>query len=244
MMSHANLLHHLAQIQQAWAYDEKSISVTWMPYFHDYGLVDGLLEPLFTGIPCYILSPLTFLKRPLRWLQAISKYRGTHTQAPNFAYSYCLEKITDAQIKELDLSCLKVASNGAEQVRWETVDAFNKKFAACGFRAECLYPAYGLAEATLLVSTKPIGTLPLLHQLSFEQRQSDNIQGTVVSCGTPIGVTEVRIVKPDTLNICEDGDIGEIKRSRKVIGKMNPPQKRPFTLTPTTVKAHIYAAAI
>lgn len=210
MMSHANLMHHLAQIQQAWAYDKDSVSVTWMPYFHDYGLVDGLLEPLFTGIPCYILSPLTFLKRPLRWLQAISKYRGTHTQAPNFAYAYCLEKISDEQLKELDLSCLKVASNGAEPVRMETVQEFSKRFAACGFRAECLYPAYGLAEATLLVATKPHGQLPVFHQLTAEQRRDDNIQGVIVSCGPPIGVTEVRIVKPDTLTVCEDNAIGEI----------------------------------
>lgn len=210
MMSHANLMHHLAQIQQAWAYDEHSVSVTWMPYFHDYGLVDGLLEPLFTGIPCYVLSPLTFLKRPFRWLQAISKYRGTHTQAPNFAYSYCLEKISDEQLKQLDLSCLKVASNGAEPVRWETIDPFNQRFAACGFRAECCYPAYGLAEATLLVSTKPQGVLPSLYRLSAEQRQDDNIQGLIVSCGPPIGVTEVKIVNPDTLALCKDGAIGEI----------------------------------
>jgi acyl transferase domain-containing protein/acyl-CoA synthetase (AMP-forming)/AMP-acid ligase II/acyl carrier protein len=210
MMSHANLMHHLAQIQQAWGYDKNSVSVTWMPYFHDYGLVDGLLEPLFTGIPCYILSPLTFLKRPLRWLQAISKYRGTHTQAPNFAYAYCLEKISDEQLKELNLSCLKVASNGAEPVRWATVNAFSKRFAACGFRAERLYPAYGLAEATLLVATKPHDVLPRYHELSVEQRRDDNIQGAIVSCGPPIGVTEVKIVKPETSTVCEPGDIGEI----------------------------------
>ncbi len=210
MMSHGNLIHHLAQIQQAWAYDQHSVSVTWMPYFHDYGLVDGLLEPLFTGISCYILSPLTFLKRPLRWLQAISKYRGTHTQAPNFAYAYCLEKISDEQLKELDLSSLKVASNGAEPVRMETVEAFSKRFAECGFRAECLYPAYGLAEATLLVATKPYGVLPQFHQLNAEQRQDDNIQGVIVSCGPMIGVTEVKIVKPETLTVCRENDIGEI----------------------------------
>ncbi|TRW90367.1 type I polyketide synthase [Candidatus Methylobacter oryzae] len=210
MMSHGNLIHHLAQIRQAWAYDQDSVSVTWMPYFHDYGLVDGLLEPLFTGIPCYILSPLTFLKRPLRWLQAIAKYRGTHTQAPNFAYAYCLEKISDEQLKGLDLSSLKVASNGAEPVRMETVEAFSKRFAACGFRAECLYPAYGLAEATLLVATKPHGVLPRFHQLNAEQREDDNIQGAIVSCGPPIGITEVRIVKPDTLAVCGEDDIGEI----------------------------------
>ena len=210
MMSHGNLIHHLAQIQQAWAYDQYSVSVTWMPYFHDYGLVDGLLEPLFTGIPCYILSPLTFLKRPLRWLQAISKYRGTHTQAPNFAYAYCLEKISDEQLKALDLSALKVASNGAEQVRMETVEAFSKRFAACGFRAECLYPAYGLAEATLLVATKAHGVLPRSHQLNAEQRQDDDIQGAIVSCGLPIGVTEVKIVKADSLVVCDENDIGEI----------------------------------
>lgn len=210
MMSHANLMHHLAQIQHAWAYDQDSVSVTWMPYFHDYGLVDGLLEPLFTGIPCYILSPLTFLKRPLRWLQAISKYRGTHTQAPNFAYAYCLEKISDEQLKALDLSSLKVASNGAEPVRKETVEAFSERFAACGFRAECLYPAYGLAEATLLVATKPHGVLPGYHELSAEQRQDDNIQGAIVSCGPPIGITEVKIVKPESSSVCAQGDIGEI----------------------------------
>ncbi|MDD2761123.1 MAG: beta-ketoacyl synthase N-terminal-like domain-containing protein, partial [Methylomonas sp.] len=210
MMSHGNLIHHLAQIQQAWAYDQHSASVTWMPYFHDYGLVDGLLEPLFTGIPCYILSPLTFLKRPLRWLAAISKYRATHTQAPNFAYAYCLEKITDDQLEELDLSCLKVASNGAEPVRKETVEAFSRRFAVCGFRPECLYPAYGLAEATLLVATKSHGVTPAYYQLSTEQRQDNSIQGAVVSCGPAIGVTEVRIVEPDTFTVRRDDEIGEV----------------------------------
>ena len=210
MMSHANLIHHLENIQKAWAYDSDSVSVTWMPYFHDYGLVDGLLSPLFSGIPCYVLSPLTFLKRPLRWLQAISKYRGTHTQAPNFAYAYCLEKISTEQLKELDLSCVKVASNGAEPVRQETIAAFSERFASCGFRAECLYPAYGLAEATLLVSTKSHGIMPTFYKLNSDQRQDDNIQGFIVSCGPPIGTTDVKIVKPESLVVCEDSEIGEV----------------------------------
>lgn len=210
MMSHANLMHHLTQIQQAWGYAANSVSVTWMPYFHDYGLVDGLLSPLFTGIPCYVLSPLTFLKRPLRWLQAISKYRGTHTQAPNFAYAYCLEKISEEQLKELDLSSLRVASNGAEPVRRETLEAFSQRFAACGFRAECLYPAYGLAEATLLVATKAHGVMPSFYQLSAEQRRDDNIQGSVVSCGSPIGATDVKIVNSETFTVCNENEIGEV----------------------------------
>lgn len=210
MMSHANLIHHLENIHNTWAYDADSISVTWMPYFHDYGLVNGLLSPLFSGIPCYVLSPLTFLKRPFRWLQAVSKYRATHMAGPNFAYAYCLEKISSEQLKELDLSSVQVASNGAEPVRQETITAFSERFAGCGFRAECLYPGYGLAEATLLVTSKLHGVLPSFYQLNSQQRQDDNIQGSVVSCGPPIGTTEVRIVKLEALTVCEDNEIGEV----------------------------------
>jgi amino acid adenylation domain-containing protein len=196
MISHHNLLHHSKNLGTAWKYDVAQSAITWMPYFHDYGLVDGIIQPLFANIPSYIMSPLAFIKRPLHWLNNISKYRITHTQAPNFAYQYCVDKIKHIDIEKLDLSSLLVASNGAESIHKETVEQFNKKFKPCGFNIGALYSAYGLAEATLLVSTTSTQTLLT--------------QNNVISCGKPIGNTHLRIINPDTLTVCQSNQVGEI----------------------------------
>lgn len=218
MLTHACVLRNLSLSQTAWDYAASSVAVTWMPYFHDYGLVDGLLQPLYTGIPCYVLSPLTFIKRPLRWLEAIQRYRATHTQAPNFAYELCLNKITPAQRDTLDLSGWRTASNGAEPVREATFTRFVDYFAPCGFRPEAFYPAYGLAEATLLVATKPVGEIAKFCRADAAALERDQryvaahgtVARTVMSCGTPLGDMQLAVVDPQTRRRRAACEVGEI----------------------------------
>jgi acyl transferase domain-containing protein/acyl-CoA synthetase (AMP-forming)/AMP-acid ligase II/acyl carrier protein len=221
MISHANVLHNLGYLRRGFAYDADSVSITWMPYFHDYGLVEGLLQPLYSNLPCYVLSPLSILRRPVRWLQAIDRYRATHTHGPNFAYELCLQRITPEQRQGLDLSSWRVAGNGAEPIRADTLRRFTEVFAPCGFRAEVFYPAYGLAEATLFVSarrhTEPPRDCLLLAEalaqhrvLPLEPNGSSEHSCRVVSCGEPQGVAQLRIVDPETRRTCPADRVGEI----------------------------------
>jgi acyl transferase domain-containing protein/acyl-CoA synthetase (AMP-forming)/AMP-acid ligase II/acyl carrier protein len=221
MLTHANVLHNLGYLRSGLAYDGESISVTWMPYFHDFGLVDGLLQPLYSNIPCYVLSPLTVLKRPLLWLQAIDRYRATHSHGPNFAYEMCLQRITLDQRKSLNLSSWRVAANGAEPIRSETLRRFSEAFAPCGFRPEAFYPGYGLAEATLFVTVRrhdASSGVCALESAALEQHRVVPLEPhaasagsrTVVSCGAPQGVMQVRIVDPEIGRICPPDRVGEI----------------------------------
>jgi alkylation response protein AidB-like acyl-CoA dehydrogenase/acyl-CoA synthetase (AMP-forming)/AMP-acid ligase II/thioesterase domain-containing protein/acyl carrier protein len=228
MISHENIMHHSACISQAWGYTQESIAATWMPYFHDYGLVDGLIQPLYQGIPCYVLSPLTFIKRPIRWLQAISRYKVTHSQGPNFAYDYCVRRSTLQQRSDLDLSSWCTASNGAEPIRKETLERFIEAFEPYGFRRSALYPAYGLAEATLLVSTKRHEEIPVFCTVESAALTQNRIveadehqQGvqTLVSCGTPVSGMNVVIAHPETLHECAPGEVGEIWVSDKSVAQ-------------------------
>ena len=124
----------------------------WLPPFHDMGLIGGILQPLYAGFRGVLLSPVDFVRRPFRWLQAISRYRAVTSGGPNFAYDLCVRSITPEQRAELDLSCWKVAFTGAEPIHAATLERFAEAFAPCGFRREAFYPCYGLAEATLIVS--------------------------------------------------------------------------------------------
>ena len=128
------------------------VTVTWLPAFHDMGLTNGIIQPVYHGRPCYLMPAVSFLMRPIRWLQAISRYRATISGGPNFAYELCTRRITPEQRETLDLASWDVAYNGAEPVRADTMQRFAATFAACGFRPGALHPCYGLAEATLLVS--------------------------------------------------------------------------------------------
>ena len=223
MVTHKNMMHHSAYIQQAWNYTSDSIAVTWMPYFHDYGLIDGLIQPLYSGITCYIMSPLTFIRKPICWLEAISRFNVTHTQSPNFGYEYCIRKITSKQLTNIDLSSWKIASNGAEPIRKDTLENFIDKFKPYGFSPSAFYPAYGLAEATLLVSTKPHGEtyeVASLDASKLEKNQvfehdsepsfNKKITRHVVSCGFPICGMTVVIADPKTLTKCASNEVGEI----------------------------------
>lgn len=158
VLTHANLLANIRSISQALKLDGQDVAVSWLPLYHDMGLIGAWFVPLAMRIPLISLSPLSFLTSPVRWLQAISRHRGTLSPAPNFAYELCVRKIADEELRGLDLSCWRAALNGAEPVRPETMDRFTEKFARCGFRREALLPVYGLAEASLGLAAPAMGT--------------------------------------------------------------------------------------
>ena len=219
MLTHGNLVFHCGNLKEACSYEDNSVTVTWMPYFHDYGLVEGLMVPLYNGTPCYIMSPFAFVKRPLRWLQSISKYRATHSQAPNFAYDLSVRKIKPKQLETFDLSCWEAAGNAAEPINPKVMEKFNETFAPAGFRWNTFAPAYGLAEATLLVSTKPKLTEPIIGYFDAQALERDKIvtvskdgEGVraIASCGQLVCETQVAIVNPDTKERCAPDQVGEI----------------------------------
>lgn len=152
MVSHGNLLQNLEQIHQFFGVTSKSRGVFWLPPYHDMGLIGGVLETLYTEGSSVIMPPTAFLQKPARWLQAISRYQATISGAPNFAYDFCVDKITEEQKEGLDLGSWELAFSGAEPVRKETIERFVETFKPYGFRRKALYACYGLAEATLIAS--------------------------------------------------------------------------------------------
>ena len=218
MVSHGNLLHNQRLIQESFGQTEQSVVVGWLPLYHDMGLIGNVLQPLFVGARCVLMSPFTFLQNPFRWLEAISRYRATTTGGPNFAYDLCVRKINDEQRASLDLSSWTVAFNGAEPVRARTLESFASAFESCGFRREAFHPCYGLAESTLLVSTgrvhgESIGCsfdAELLREnRAVEQSNSDERAATLVGCGA-VSEGKVLIIDPALLEPCADGAVGEV----------------------------------
>jgi acyl-CoA synthetase (AMP-forming)/AMP-acid ligase II len=219
MISHRNVIHHCGYLQRVCEYTPESISVTWLPYFHDYGLIEGLLEPIYNGTPGYAMSPFAFLKRPFNWLQAISLHRATHTQAPNFAYEQCVRRIRPDQLAQLELGCLRSAGNGAEPINPRVLEAFYRTFAPRGFRWEAFCPAYGLAETTLMVSCCSPSLTPRVGRFRADALGENRVVETsdegvaareVASCGRIVGEFQVAIVNPDTATRCAPDEVGEI----------------------------------
>ena len=220
MLSHFNLIHHSSYLQQACGYNSDSITTCWMPYFHDYGLVEGMMVPLYNGTPCYIMSPFSFIKRPIQWLRNITRFRVTHSQGPNFAYDQCVRRVKPKQVAELDLSCWQAAGNAAEPINPRVMESFVELFAPCGFSWEAFAPAYGLAEYTLLVSSKPKGQKPVLCHLDAAALEKDKIVEAkpnqsepvraIAGCGRLVCNTQVAIVHPDALTRCAEDEVGEI----------------------------------
>ena len=161
MITHGNLLHNSSLIQTCFESTPDSRGVFWLPLFHDMGLIGGVIQTIYCGGSSTLLSPVAFLQRPLRWLETISRCGATISGGPNFAYDLCVEKSTPSQRTALDLSRWRVAFNGAEPIRAETLDRFAAAFAPAGFRREAFLPCYGLAEATLLVSGNKAGSPPV-----------------------------------------------------------------------------------
>jgi acyl-CoA synthetase (AMP-forming)/AMP-acid ligase II len=216
MVSHGNLLHNCALVQRAFEQDENSILVTWLPLHHDMGLIGCLLQPLYSGYPDYLMAPLDFIKQPARWLKAISKYRATISGGPNFAYELCVRTITDEQRLELDLSSWRIAFCGAEPVHATTLRRFADRFSVCGFQERSLYPCYGLAEATLIVTGGPKAAPPTtvwveeaaLAEGNVLVRQASERGKSLVSCGRADVGQEVLIVDPERLQ--PTSEVGEI----------------------------------
>ena len=228
MISHKNIMFHCANLQEACGYTPDSATVTWMPYFHDYGLVEGLIVPLYNGTPCYVMSPFSFLRRPFNWLQTISRYKATHSQAPNFAYDQCVRRITAEQRAQLDLSCWQAAGNAAEPINPKVLKNFLQVFENSGFRPEAFCPAYGLAEATLLASFSPQTEAPVVIHLrpsALEENQiveasnSQEVVRQVSGCGRIVCNTKVAIVNPETLAKCSPDEVGEIWVSGSSVAK-------------------------
>lgn len=157
MVTHANLIANSLLLQKACKLDGTTSGVSWLPMFHDFGLIGFVLQPVFLGTSCTILSPLAFLQRPVRWLQAISRYRGSASGAPNFAFELCVRRISDRECESLDLSSWKIAQCAAEPIRKSTLERFTERFSRYGFRGTTFSPCYGLAESTLLTTASPAG---------------------------------------------------------------------------------------
>ncbi len=219
MLSHHNLLHNQQLIQSGFGHGKQTVVVGWLPLYHDMGLIGNVLQPLYLGVPAILMSPYHFLQQPFRWLAAISRYRATTSGGPNFAYDLCVRRITPEQRATLDLSCWRVAFNGAEPVRPGTLERFADTFQSCGFRRESLYPCYGLAEATLFVAGGAASTAPTLchvHESALEQhRVVEGLAGergvrTLVSSGCAQLDQRILVVDPKALSRCSDSQVGEI----------------------------------
>ncbi len=219
MVSHSNLWHNLNAIYQCFGHRPDSQGVIWLPPYHDMGLIGGVLQPLYGGFEVTLMSSVDFLQKPLRWLQAITRYRATTSGGPNFAYELCARKITDTQLASLDLSSWEVAFTGAEPVRAETMERFASTFAPCGFRREAFYPCYGMAETTLIVSGGLKTAPPVLCSLKAAALAQNQVivtdskkedYHTIISCGQSLPDQKVIIVNPETKTQCPEEEVGEI----------------------------------
>lgn len=215
MVSHGNLLHNERLIKQAFGHHDQTISVGWLPLFHDMGLVGNVLQPLYLGQPCTLMSPVAFLQKPLRWLQAISDNRATSSGGPNFAYELCVRKITPEQRQGLDLSSWDVAFTGAEPIRAETLERFAAAFGPCGFRREAFYPCYGMAESTLFVTGPAKTAAPTILTVDPDSLSQNRVVPTIsglplVGCGYTRSDQNVIVVNPERLTECHQGEVGEI----------------------------------
>jgi acyl-CoA synthetase (AMP-forming)/AMP-acid ligase II len=199
VISHRNVLSNQKMIQSAFRTSEASVVVSWLPHFHDMGLVGVMQHAVYAGMSVVQMAPLDFIRRPVQWLRAISKYRASISGGPNFAYDLCVERVKDEAVTELDLSSWSLAFNGSEAVKADTIKRFVEKFGKAGFRRESFYPCYGLAEATLFVSSRAPSS-------PFRLRR----QGEAVSCGQSWDGEQVLIVDPKTHRRCADGTEGEI----------------------------------
>ncbi len=219
MVTHGNLLHNQQIIKDGFGNTDQSIGVGWLPLFHDMGLIGNMLQPLYLGSHCILMSPVAFIQKPFYWLHAISRYKATTSGGPNFAYDLCVQKITAEQKARLDLASWQVAFNGAEPVRAETLERFYAAFAPCGFRKEAFYPCYGMAESTLMITGGAKTAMPVVRQFDGTALEQDKVvaaAGTqsnsrnLVGCGRALLDQKVILVDPETCLQCPPGKVGEI----------------------------------
>ncbi|MFG1869278.1 fatty acyl-AMP ligase [Micromonospora arborensis] len=219
MLNHGHLISNTADITRSFGLRAGASATFWLPPYHDMGLIGGLLTPVASGIPATFMSPISFLRRPMSWLQVVSRYRATHTGGPNFAYDLCVKRVKEADLVGLDLSAVELSFTGAEPIRLDTIERFLKIFEPHGLRPEAIYPCYGLAEATLLVTggTRLGGWRSVAvarEALELERVARPAMAGepsrSIVGCGTPGPDTRIRIVDPTTGEPVLPGEVGEI----------------------------------
>ena len=239
VITHGNILANSYVLQLAFqhrSHERPGVGVCWLPFYHDMGLIGNVLQALYVDGPCFLLSPLTLLQRPLRWLEAITRYRAYSSGGPNFAYDLCVRRINDEQKKSLDLSSWELAAIGAEPISPGTMDRFVEAFSVCGFRREAFYPCYGLAESTLFVSGGDKESAPVVQtfrsaDITFAPKSADQAESatstrtayaesrtheppesiqTLVGCGHTWTDHELKIVDPVQLTECAPGTVGEI----------------------------------
>jgi amino acid adenylation domain-containing protein len=216
-VTHGQLMHNEEAIRQAFGQSEDSRIVGWLPLHHDMGLIGNVLQTIYVGGECLLLPPLSFLQRPLRWLEAVSRYRATTSGGPNFAYELCLRRLGDPAAAGLDLSHWQVAFCGAEPVRAATLERFARAFASCGFRRTALYPCYGLAESTLFVTGGEPGAgarIESLDAAALERGRAEPARDprslNLVGCGRNRSAQRLKIVDATTLRELPAGQVGEI----------------------------------
>lgn len=214
MVSHGNLVANEEMIAATFEHDEDSTVVGWVPFFHDQGLIGNLLQPLWVGARAILLSPMAFVRRPLLWPETVSRYRAHTSGGPNFAYDACVAAAARGPVPPLDLSCWKVAFNGAEPVRAGTISAFSDTFAPHGFDPAAMHPCYGLAEATLIVTgTGRLRGPRVLHvddDALAERELRPGAGRELAGSGAVLAGESVRIVDPATRRPCAPGVVGEI----------------------------------
>ena len=217
MVSHGNLIANQRMIAATFGHDQDSTVVGWAPFFHDQGLIGNVLQPMYAGATCVLMAPMTFARWPLRWLAAVSRYRAHTSGGPNFAFDACVARAARSDIPDLDLSGWRVAFNGAEPVRPQTMRRFTETFARYGFRAEAFLPCYGLAEATLLVTGSGKGRGPRTLEVDPAELGRERCvpvppgQGrTLAGSGLVLPDVDVRVVDPATGVPRAEGEVGEI----------------------------------
>jgi acyl-CoA synthetase (AMP-forming)/AMP-acid ligase II len=241
MVTHSNILENQAVIQAACGTNQESTIVSWLPFFHDMGLIGTILQPVYLGARSVLMSPTRFLQNPVSWLRAITKYQGHSSTGPNFAYDLCSRKITAQEKAELNLSSWRVAVNGAEPVRPDTLERFASSFSDCGFRPEAFFPSYGLAESTLMVTGSRSSGFPRTLRVSNPALEQNTVQEAaeqkeggarvLVGCGSPSPRQEVKIVDPEKLEPCGERAVGEIwvKGPSVAQGYWNKPEETAHT---------------
>ncbi|KZN68930.1 hybrid non-ribosomal peptide synthetase/type I polyketide synthase [Pseudoalteromonas luteoviolacea] len=253
MVSHGNIIDNEEMMKVAFGHDESTPIVSWLPHFHDMGLIFGILQPVYIGAPACLMNPTYFLQKPLRWLKLLSEFKGVTSSAPNFAYDLCVDSVTEEQLADLDLSHWRSALNGAEPVRASTLERFYQKFQRCGFRHENLAPCYGMAETTLFATGGNVLESPTIlcldSKVMLQNRAevkalpahtkfiNDETHYYAVSSGHSWHNHTVSIVNPDTKQRCLDGEIGEIwiKGASVAKGYWNKPE-----LSKNIFEAHIH----
>lgn len=219
MISHENIIYNSGYIQEAGNITPRDIAVSWLPTFHDMGLIFGVIQPLYTGFLGVIMSPESFLQKPILWLEAITKYHGTISGSPNLGYSLCTQKISVEEYQSLDLHRWRIAYSGSEPIRKKTLEEFSDKFNKSGFQSHYFYPCYGMAEATLMISGCSAKHEPVYFNAELEALEKgcaveadlDNKNSKqIVGCGHAWLDTDIRIVDPNILTQCVDNQVGEV----------------------------------